>query len=94
LWPAIADAIEQFLFTTSHPPTPLNAEERKRHEYIDCQLIELIRTEVLPYASKLPSDFNKRIIDVLNRGSISTLDANDVLASLKLHSTAAAACPL
>uniref|UniRef100_A0A914RHU4 Mon2 C-terminal domain-containing protein n=1 Tax=Parascaris equorum TaxID=6256 RepID=A0A914RHU4_PAREQ len=29
-----------------HPSTPLNADERKRHEFIDCQIIELIRTEV------------------------------------------------
>ncbi|VDM43957.1 unnamed protein product [Toxocara canis] len=80
LWPAVADAVEQFLFTTSHPPTPLNADERKRHEFIDCQLIELVRTEVLPYASSLPPEFIQRIIEVLNRGSISTLDPNDVLA--------------
>uniref|UniRef100_F1KQN5 Monensin-resistant 2 n=1 Tax=Ascaris suum TaxID=6253 RepID=F1KQN5_ASCSU len=80
LWPAIADAFEQFLFTTSHPSTPLNADERKRHEFIDCQIIELIRNEILPYANNLPPEFIQRIIDVLNRGSISTLDPNDVLA--------------
>ena len=34
LWPTLADVLEDFLFTTSKSETPLNADERKRHEFI------------------------------------------------------------
>lgn len=81
LWPAIADALDRFLFTHSRSPIPLNADERKRHEFIDCQLVELVRAEILPYVNSLPADFVQRIIELLNRGSISTMDSSDVLAS-------------
>lgn len=81
LWPSLVDGLDRFLFTHSRSPIPLNADERKRHEFIDCQLIELVRTEILPYMNLLPSDFARRIIELLNRGSISTMDASDVLAS-------------
>ncbi|OZC10477.1 hypothetical protein X798_02521 [Onchocerca flexuosa] len=86
IWPVIADALDRFLFNNSRPACPLNADERKRHEFIDCQLIELIRTEkkcslqMLPYASALPADFIQKIIGILNRGSISTVDSSDVFA--------------
>ncbi|VDM91839.1 unnamed protein product, partial [Litomosoides sigmodontis] len=84
VWPLIADTIDHFLFNNSRPSCPLNADERKKHEFIDCQLIELIKTEkksslqMLPYASVLPADFIEKIIDILNRGSISTVDSSDV----------------
>ena len=57
----------------------LNADERKRHEFVDCLLVELLRAELLPFASRLPRDFMIAVIDILNRGSINTMDANDVL---------------
>ncbi|KAK6109530.1 Guanine nucleotide exchange factor in Golgi transport N-terminal family protein [Brugia pahangi] len=80
IWPVIAETLDRFLFNNSRPSCPLNADERKRHEFIDCQLIELIRTEMLPYASVFPTDFIQKIIDILNRGSISTVDSSDVFA--------------
>ncbi|VDM21618.1 unnamed protein product [Wuchereria bancrofti] len=80
IWPVIAETLDRFLFNNSRPSCPLNADERKRHEFIDCQLIELIRTEILPYASVFPTDFIQKIIDILNRGSISTVDSSDVFA--------------
>lgn len=81
LWPIFANAVEDFLFPSSKSQYPLNADERKRHEFIDCLVIELIRTELLPFAGHLPREFMQRIIDILNRGSINTMDANDMLAS-------------
>ncbi|KAI6230234.1 Protein MON2-like protein [Aphelenchoides fujianensis] len=80
LWPALGNALEDFLFTTSRSEVPLNADERKRHEYVDCQVIDLIRTEILPHAEALPRDFMQHVIDILNRGSINTMDPNDVMA--------------
>uniref|UniRef100_A0A915MV75 Protein MON2 homolog n=1 Tax=Meloidogyne javanica TaxID=6303 RepID=A0A915MV75_MELJA len=81
LWPCLANVVENFLFSNSKSSKLLNADERKRHEFVDCLLVELLRAELLPFANKLPRDFMISIIDILNRGSINTIDANDVLAS-------------
>lgn len=79
LWPTLADVLENFLFTTSRSETPLNADERKRHEYIDTLIVDHIRSEILPNAEQLPKEFMQRIIEILNRGSINSMDPNDVL---------------
>lgn len=64
---------------------PLNAEERKRHEFLDCLIIELLGKEVLPYAGTLPRDFMEMVIGILNRGSINTMDVNDVMGKGESH---------
>uniref|UniRef100_A0A0N5A8N7 Protein MON2 homolog n=1 Tax=Syphacia muris TaxID=451379 RepID=A0A0N5A8N7_9BILA len=92
LWPLVADTLHSFLFNTSHSTISLNADERKRHEFIDCQLIELIRSEVLPYVTQFPNDFVQRIIEILNRGSVCTLDPRDVLESYMQRSDLSKAC--
>lgn len=69
----------------SRSPLPLSSDERKRHEYIDCQLIELIRIEILTFANVFPTDFMQRIIDLLNKGTINTSDPKDVFGSLFIH---------
>lgn len=81
LWPELSATIDGFLFSKVRSAQPLNADERKRHEYVDCLLIELIRTEILPYAAMLPYEFMQKIIDILNRGSINTLDIHDVMGN-------------
>uniref|UniRef100_A0A1I8B4H2 Mon2_C domain-containing protein n=2 Tax=Meloidogyne hapla TaxID=6305 RepID=A0A1I8B4H2_MELHA len=89
LWPCIASVVDNFLFSTSKSSKLLNADERKRHEFVDCLLVELLRAELLPFANKLPRDFMILIIDILNRGSINTIDANDVLGiTISLRLTA------
>jgi hypothetical protein len=42
-------------------------------------MVEMIRSELLPFANNLPNDFMSHIIDILNRGSISTMDSTDVM---------------
>jgi hypothetical protein len=42
----------------------------QRDEAIDCQAIELIRDDILPYANVLPETFISKILNILNRGSI------------------------
>ncbi|VDO73660.1 unnamed protein product [Heligmosomoides polygyrus] len=59
----------------------LAADERKRDELAECQIVELVRSELLLHASCLPSSMVQRLISILNRGSISQLDPTDVLAS-------------
>ncbi|KAI6238586.1 Protein MON2-like protein [Aphelenchoides fujianensis] len=92
LWPALGSALEDFLFTTSRSEVPLNADERKRHEYVDCQVIDLIRTEILPHAEALPRDFMQHVIEILNRGSINTMDPNDVMDSFQQRADLSRVC--
>uniref|UniRef100_A0A914WPA0 Mon2 C-terminal domain-containing protein n=1 Tax=Plectus sambesii TaxID=2011161 RepID=A0A914WPA0_9BILA len=79
LWTELADAFEKFLFTSSKPSTPLSSDERKRHEFVDCQMIDLIRAEILPFINIFPRDFTQRIVELLNKGSINSTDHKDVL---------------
>jgi hypothetical protein len=37
---------------------------------IDCQVIELIRDDILAYSANLPQPFIQKILAILNRGSI------------------------
>jgi len=94
LWLKLVDAIEGFLFSRSRSPSPLGADERKRHEYVDCMVIELVRTEILPFAQQLPHDFMQRIIETLNRGSINTSDHSDVMGECGLGWDSHIECPL
>ncbi|KAJ1371409.1 hypothetical protein KIN20_033360 [Parelaphostrongylus tenuis] len=80
LWPVICDTLEKFLFSPNVCPR-LAADERKRDELAECQVVELVRSELLSYSSCLPSSMVQRLISMLNRGSISSLDPTDVLAS-------------
>ncbi|ETN74261.1 HEAT repeat protein, partial [Necator americanus] len=59
----------------------LAADERKRDELTECQIVELVRSELLSHSSTLPPSMVQRLISILNRGSISQLDPTDVLAS-------------
>ncbi|VDM51904.1 unnamed protein product [Angiostrongylus costaricensis] len=80
LWPVICDTLEKFLFSPNVCPR-LAADERKRDELAECQVVELVRSELLLYSSCLPSSMVQRLISILNRGSISQLDPTDVLDS-------------
>lgn len=52
-------------------------EEIVLDETIDCQVIELLRDEVLPYAHEMPHQFIMQIVVLLNKGSIhSASDTN------------------
>ncbi|KAL6738567.1 hypothetical protein Aduo_012103 [Ancylostoma duodenale] len=59
----------------------LAADERKRDELTECQIVELVRSELLLHSACLPPSMVQRLISILNRGSISQLDPTDVLAS-------------
>nr|CDJ80890.1 Asparagine synthase domain containing protein [Haemonchus contortus] len=80
LWPAICDTLEKFLFTPNVCPR-LAADERKRDELAECQVVELVRSELLLHSACLPPATVQRLIAILNRGSISQLDPTDVLDS-------------
>ncbi|CAF1009661.1 unnamed protein product, partial [Didymodactylos carnosus] len=51
-------------------PADSAIDEIQRDELIDCQVIELIRDDILPYANVLTETFLTKILNILNRGSI------------------------
>lgn len=63
-------------------------------EQTDCQIIELLRTEVLPYSNSIPKEFIMQVVILLNRGSIhsATNVKNDGDVELTLREDFAKTC--
>ena len=70
MWQELATTLEDFLFTENISSGELPIEAIQKDEMIDCQLIELIRDDILAHSGQLPRAFIRRILDILNRGSI------------------------
>ncbi|KAF3826058.1 hypothetical protein GH733_006172 [Mirounga leonina] len=70
MWPELANTFEDFLFTKSIPPDNLSIQEFQRNESIDVEVVQLISTEILPYANFIPKEFVGQIMTMLNKGSI------------------------
>uniref|UniRef100_A0AAY4B3Y4 Protein MON2 homolog n=1 Tax=Denticeps clupeoides TaxID=299321 RepID=A0AAY4B3Y4_9TELE len=70
MWPELANAFEDFLFTKSTPPDNLSIQEFQKNEAVDVEVVQLISTEILPFASFIPKDFVGQIMTMLNKGSI------------------------
>lgn len=68
-------------------------EEIVLDETIDCQIIELLRDEILPFSNDIPHKFILNIVVLLNKGSIhSTSDANINDTDWKLREMFAKVC--
>ena len=75
-WDELASVFEAFLFPDSIDSQ--KQEDKVADETIDCQLVELLREEILPYPSQVPTDFIRKIVVLLNKGSIhSSMTLND-----------------
>lgn len=63
-------------------------------EAIDCQVIELLRDEILPHAEEIPQQFILDIVVILNKGSIHSATSKNVGydAELKLREEFAKTC--
>uniref|UniRef100_A0A4W5R6D3 Protein MON2 homolog n=1 Tax=Hucho hucho TaxID=62062 RepID=A0A4W5R6D3_9TELE len=70
MWPELANAFEDFLFTKSTPPDNVSIQEFQKNEAIDVEVVQLISTEILPFAIFIPKDFVGQIMAMLNKGSI------------------------
>lgn len=70
MWTQLALSLNDFLFPKSCAPTDRGLDELVTDESIDCELIELLRTEVLPYSATIPKGFILKVVVLLNRGSI------------------------
>lgn len=71
MWKDLSDTLDQFLF----PKSVCVVEDRGLDELvldetIDCQVIELIRDEILPFSHEIPQQFILDAVVLLNKGSI------------------------
>lgn len=95
IWPILSDTLDKFLF----PATACTIEDRGIDEIvldeaIDCQIIEMLRDEVLPYADQVPQQFVLDVVKMLNKGSIHSAStrSNSYGAELKLREQFAKTC--
>ena len=70
MWLDLAKTFEDFLFTKNIATNELSIETIKKDEMIDCQVIELIRDEILSHSNLVPQQFIQKILAILNKGSI------------------------
>lgn len=71
MWNDLAETLDQFLF----PKSICTIEDRGLEEIvldesIDCQVIELLRDEILPHSHEIPNQFTLKVVVLLNKGSI------------------------
>ncbi|KAJ8394001.1 hypothetical protein AAFF_G00055340 [Aldrovandia affinis] len=85
MWPELANAFEDFLFPKSAPPDNLSIQEFQKNESIDVEVVQLISTEILPFASFIPKDFVGMIMTMLNKGSIHSQSSSFTEAELEVR---------
>ncbi|XP_055048100.2 protein MON2 homolog isoform X2 [Misgurnus anguillicaudatus] len=85
MWPELANAFEDFLFTKSTPPDNLSIQEFQRNEAIDVEVVQLISTEILPFANFIPKEFVGRIMSMLNKGSIHSQSSSFTEAEMDMR---------
>lgn len=95
VWPALSDTLDKFLF----PANACTIEDRGIDEIvldeaIDCQIIEMLRDDILPHAEQIPQQFVLDVVKMLNKGSIHSASArnNTYGAELKLREQFAKTC--
>ncbi|XP_026556075.1 protein MON2 homolog isoform X2 [Pseudonaja textilis] len=85
MWPELANTFENFLFTKSVPPDNLSIQEFERNENIDVEVVQLISTEILPYANFIPKEFVSQIMTMLNKGSIHSQSSSFTEAEIDIR---------
>ncbi|CAG9855474.1 unnamed protein product [Phyllotreta striolata] len=70
MWNDLYCTLNDFLFPTTCATGDKGLDEMVSDEAMDCQIIELLRTEVLPYSKTIPKDFILQVVILLNKGSI------------------------
>ncbi|KAG9334937.1 hypothetical protein JZ751_006259 [Albula glossodonta] len=85
MWPELANTFEDFLFTKSTPPDNLSIQEFQKNESIDVEVVQLISTEILPFANFIPKEFVGQIMAMLNKGSIHSQSSSFTEAELEVR---------
>ncbi|CAH1264447.1 MON2 [Branchiostoma lanceolatum] len=70
MWTQLGLALDDFLFSKHPAPPTLSVEQHQKDEAIDVQMVELMRQDILPHADNIPTEFTRKIISLLNKGSI------------------------
>lgn len=79
MWIDLAETLDQFLFPkTSCMIEDRGLEEIVLDEAIDCQVIELLRDEVLPFSGEIPHEFVLNVVVLLNKGSIHSATTSNI----------------
>ncbi|XP_058791911.1 protein MON2 homolog isoform X3 [Phymastichus coffea] len=76
MWQELADTLDNFLFPSSVMNSDRGVEEIQADEAVDCQVMELLRDEVLPHSQHIPHHFILRVVMLLNKGSIHSATSN------------------
>lgn len=96
MWNDLSDTLDKFLFPKSVCPVEdRGLDELVLDEAIDCQVIELLRDEILPYSNEIPQQFILNVVVLLNKGSIHSATNANVSAceaELKLREEFAKTC--
>ncbi|XP_037044984.1 protein MON2 homolog isoform X3 [Bradysia coprophila] len=95
MWLDLSETIDKFLF----PSSVCTIEDRGIDEIvldetIDCQVIELLRDEVLPHSHEIPHQFILNVVVILNKGSIHSATTSTIGcdSDLKLREEFAKTC--
>lgn len=70
MWSELAATLNDFLFPNMCAPADKGLDEMVSDEAMDCRLIELLKTEVLPFSNNIPKEFIMQVVILLNKGSI------------------------
>ncbi|XP_066259075.1 protein MON2 homolog [Euwallacea similis] len=96
MWSELAETLNDFLFPSNCVPSlgEKGLDEMVSDEQTDCQIIELLRSEVLPYSHSIPKEFIMQVVILLNKGSIhsATNVKNDGDVELTLREDFAKTC--
>merc|ERR1711997_1248698 len=67
-WAELGEVLGCFLFPECTEDQ--RQEDRMADEAVDCHIVELLREEVLPFPNQVPTAFIRKIVVLLNKGSI------------------------
>merc|ERR1719273_8492 len=67
-WSELGEVLQCFLFPECTEEQ--KQEDRMADEAVDCHIVELLREEVLPFPNQVPTAFIRKIVVLLNKGSI------------------------
>uniref|UniRef100_A0A1B6LWA5 Protein MON2 homolog n=1 Tax=Graphocephala atropunctata TaxID=36148 RepID=A0A1B6LWA5_9HEMI len=70
MWLQLALVLDQVLFPKSSPPLDQSPDEVLEEEAVDCQVIDLLKEEVLSHSTSIPKEFILKVVVLLNKGSI------------------------
>ncbi|KRY69131.1 Protein MON2 -like protein, partial [Trichinella pseudospiralis] len=75
VWPELLNCIQNYLFVEHVKPK--SSEDSMQEELLACDIIEAIKTDVLPMTEYLPEEFVKQLMNVLCQGCVRRTESCD-----------------